>query len=75
MAQDMETLVCRQTLAGHKHDVLCISGLQLSPVPRTDSSAAMNGVHAQADDTLQAKLSPFAILATAHARLPDQLQM
>ena len=57
VVQDMETLVCRQTLAGHKHDVLCISGLQLSPVPRTDNSAAMNGVPAHADDILPVKLS------------------
>lgn len=41
--QDMETLVCRQTLSGHKNDVLCISGLQLSPFPRIDSAAVMNG--------------------------------
>ena len=40
--QDMETLVCRQTLAGHKHDVLCISGLQLPPFPRVNSRAMVN---------------------------------
>lgn len=72
VVQDMETLVCRQTLAGHKHDVLCISGLQLCPVPRTDSSAAMNrGVPAHADDTLQVKLSLLAILGIGYARLPE----
>ena len=37
--QDMETLVCRQTLAGHKHDVLCLSGLYLSLLPKVDSPA------------------------------------
>ena len=28
---DMEALVCRRTLAGHKDDVLCIAGLRLQP--------------------------------------------
>ena len=52
--QDMETLVCRQTLAGHKHDVLCISGLQLPSLPRVDSRTTIDGaldsssLHAQA---------------------------
>ena len=41
--QDMETLVCRQTLAGHKHDVLCLSGLHLSLLPKVDSSATGRG--------------------------------
>lgn len=49
--QDMETLVCRQTLAGHKHDVLCLSGLHLSLLPKVDSSAAGVGSSKAAEVT------------------------
>ena len=52
--QDMETLVCRQTLAGHKHDVLCISGLQLPAFPRTDSRPSVaNGAQDCSDSPAQ----------------------
>ena len=47
--QDMETLVCRQTLAGHKHDVLFLSGLHLSLLPKVDSSATGMGASKLAD--------------------------
>ena len=53
IAQDMETLVCRQTLSGHKDDVLSISGLLPPPpaFPRetTKSHNAPNG-HAKANE-------------------------
>lgn len=57
--QDMETLVCRQTLAGHKHDVLCISGLQLSTFPSTQSRAKVNGTWGSGGSPAQ--------VATGHA--------
>ena len=28
---DMDALVCRRTLAGHRDDVMCIAGLSLQP--------------------------------------------
>ena len=34
---DMEALVCRRTLPGHRDDVMCIAGLGLQPPPRTPS--------------------------------------
>lgn len=30
---DMDALVCRRTLAGHRDDVMCIAGLGLEPPP------------------------------------------
>lgn len=30
---DMEALVCRRTLAGHRDDVMCIAGLGVQPPP------------------------------------------
>ncbi len=32
---DMDALVCRRTLAGHRDDVMCIAGLSLQPPTRT----------------------------------------
>lgn len=45
-AQDMETFVCRQTLTGHKDDVLSISGLLPAPafaIGGSDSPDNCNG--------------------------------
>ena len=40
--QDMDALVCRRTLTGHRNDVLCITGIDLHSqppaVPPTESS-------------------------------------
>ena len=67
--QDMETLVCRQTLAGHKHDVLCISGLQLPPFPRTQSRATVDGTWDSSSSPAQVPPGMLALTPCIH-RLP-----
>ena len=37
---DMEALVCRRTLPGHRDDVMCIAGLGLQPPARPPSGAS-----------------------------------
>ena len=38
---DMDALVCRRTLAGHRDDVMCIAGLSLQP-PSGTPAAPLN---------------------------------
>ena len=69
----METLVCRQTLAGHKHDVLCLSGLHLSLLPKVDSSATGMGGSKAAEVTPFLHMSRSACCCEcAHASAPLQ---
>lgn len=65
----METFVCRQTLTGHKDDVLSISGLP-PPTPSLPSHAhapheMTNGHHASMDEKYREVRLQYAMQCTA----------
>ena len=70
--QDMETLVCRQTLAGHKHDVLCLSGLHLSLLPKLESSAPNMGSSKAAEVLPCPHILVSVLLSTCTCKCPLQ---
>ena len=60
-AQDMETCICRQTLAGHKDDVLALSGLLPPSAFALDAScAAASQAHGSAGHSA-AKAAPLEV--------------
>ena len=59
--QDMDALVCRRTLTGHRNDVVCITGIDLhsQPSAAAPTESSLTNGHTSSSPSLEQASSPL----------------